>query len=64
MDNCQASVLPKLSLVIGGEHAIHHAVLNLDALVGGRVQAVYDTRFDSYDMSIYQWLLSHSLQDR
>ena len=64
LGNCQAEVLPKLSLVIGGEHAIHHAVYNLEALVGGHAQAVYDTRFDPYDISVYQWLLSHSLQDR
>jgi predicted peptidase len=64
LDNCQPQILPKLSLVIGGEHAIHHAVYNLEALVGGHAQAVYDTRFDSYDTSIYQWLLSHSLVDR
>lgn len=64
LDNCQPSVLPKFSLVRGGEHAIHHAVLNLEAMDGGSVQAVYDSRFDSYDVSIYQWLLSHSLNDR
>jgi len=63
LDNCQALPLPKLSLVIGGEHAIHHAVYNLEALVGGIAQAVYDTRFEPYDLSVYQWLLSHRLQD-
>tara|TARA_R110000737_G_scaffold57775_1_gene83224 strand:+ start:7075 stop:8349 length:1275 start_codon:yes stop_codon:yes gene_type:complete len=63
LDNCQAFPLPKLSLVIGGEHAIHHAVYNLEALVGGFAQAVYDTRFEPYDTSIYQWLLSHRLPD-
>jgi len=64
LDNCQAPVLPKLSLVLGAEHAIHHAVYNLEALVGGFAQAVYDSRYDPYDLSIYQWLLSYSLQDR
>ena len=63
LDNCQAFPLPKLSLVIGGEHAIHHAVYNLEALVGGIAQAVYDTRFEPYDLSVYQWLLSHRLQN-
>ena len=64
LDNCQPRILPKLSLVIGGEHAIHHAIYNLEALVGGFAQAVYDSRYDPYDSSVYQWLLSHSLQDR
>jgi len=64
LDNCQPGILPKLSIVIGGEHAIHHAVFNLEALVGGFAQAEYDTRFNAYDTSIYQWLLSHSLQNR
>ena len=64
LDNCQALTLPKLSLVIGAEHAIHHAVFNLEALEGGFAQAVYDPRFDTYGMSIYQWLLSHNLENR
>lgn len=64
LDNCQAPILPKLSLVLGAEHAIHHAVYNLEALVGGFAQAVYDSQYDPYDVSVYQWLLSHSLQDR
>ncbi len=64
LENCQPRVLPKLSLLLGGEHAIHHAVFNLSAMVGGSVGAKYDTRFDPYDLNIYQWLLSHSLHDR
>jgi predicted peptidase len=64
LDNCQPVELPKLSLVRGGEHAIHHAVLNLEALVGGPANAIYDPRFEQYETSIYQWLLSHNLQDR
>lgn len=64
VDNCQSLELPKLSLVIGAEHAIHHAVFNLEALEGGFAQAVYDSRFDTYDMSIYQWLLSQNLENR
>ena len=64
LDNCEPSILPKLSLMIGGEHAIHHAVYTLEAMDGGPGQAVYDDQFESYDVSVYQWLLSHSLQDR
>lgn len=64
LDNCQPGILPKLSLVIGGEHAIHHAVFNLEALVGGFAEAVYDARFEPYETSVYQWLLSHSLENR
>ena len=64
LNNCQPEVLPKLSIVVGAEHAIHHAVFNLEALVGGFSQAVYDNRFDDYDMSIYQWLLTHNVENR
>ena len=64
LDNCQAPILPKLSLWIGGEHAIHQAVYDLEALVGGAAQAVYDEQYDPYDLSVYQWLLSHSLDNR
>lgn len=64
IDNCQPTVLPKLSILIGGEHAIHHAFFDLSALVGGSADPVYDSRFDPYDESIYEWLLSHSLLDR
>ncbi len=64
LNSCQPEVLPKLSIVVGAEHAIHHAVFNLEALVGGFSQAVYDNRFDDYDMSIYQWLLTHNVENR
>jgi hypothetical protein len=36
----------------------------LEALESGFAQAVYDSRFDTYDMSIYQWLLSQNLENR
>jgi len=64
VDNCQPRVLPKLSLLLRGEHAIHHAVFDLSAMVGGSMGARYSALFDPYDESIYQWLLSHSLNDR
>lgn len=64
IDNCQPNVLPKLSLVVGGKHAIHQSVYDLSAMTGGSENAQYDTRFSPYDLSIYQWLLSHSLADR
>ena len=64
LDNCQPRVLPKLSLLLRGEHAIHHAVFDLSAMVGGSIDAKYSALYDPYDLSIYQWLLSHSLLDR
>jgi predicted esterase len=64
IDNCQPNVLPKISLIVGGEHAIHQSVYDLSALVGGDAEAQYDPRFSPYDLSIYQWLLSHSLDNR
>lgn len=64
LDNCQPRVLPKLSLLLRGEHAIHHAIFDLSAMVDGSIDAKYSAQFDPYDLNIYQWLLSHSLQDR
>ena len=66
-DLCQSRVPPKLSLLTGARHHIHHAVFDLSALAGGMIDGVeieYDPRFQPYDESIYQWLLSHSLEDR
>lgn len=64
LDKCQPRVLPRSTLILGGEHATHHAIFNLSAMVGGSMGAEYDTRFEPYDISIYQWLLSHSLDDK
>lgn len=64
LDYCQPPIPPRMSLIMGAEHAIHHAVYNLEALVGGFAQAVYDPAYYPYDENVYQWLLSHSLEDR
>ena len=64
VDTCQPRVIPKLSLIKDARHHVHHAILDLSVLVGGSIEVEYDPRYDPYDTSIYQWLLSHSLEDR
>ncbi len=64
VDQCQPRVLPKLSLLKDARHHIHHAVLDLSALEGSELNVEYDPRYDAYDTNIYEWLLSHSLEDR
>ena len=64
VDTCQPRVIPKLSLITNGLHHIHHAIFDLSMLEGGSLNAGFDPRYDVYDESIYQWLLSHSLADR
>jgi predicted esterase len=64
LDNCQPGILPKVSLISRGEHAIHQSVFDLSALAGGSADAQYDTRFSLYDVSVYEWLLRYSLANR
>ncbi|MEM7431644.1 MAG: alpha/beta fold hydrolase [Pseudomonadota bacterium] len=64
LGSCNPPVPPKMSLILGAEHAIHHAVFNLEAMVGGFAQAVYDEDYEPYDVSVYEWLLTYSLADR
>ena len=64
IEQCQPNIQPRTTLIEDAGHFIHHSVSNLSAMVGGDMNAVYDQRFESYDISIYEWLLSHSLQDR
>jgi predicted esterase len=64
LDNCQPILIPKVSLLLDGKHDIHHSIFDLSALDGGSENAEYDSRYSSYDSSVYQWLLSHSTTDR
>ncbi len=67
LDKCSARVLPKLSLLMNARHHMHHVIFDLSAIAGGSIDGItveYDPRFDAYDLDIYQWLLSHSLEDR
>ncbi|MFD2167677.1 immunoglobulin-like domain-containing protein [Thalassotalea euphylliae] len=64
VDTCQPRVIPKLSLVTKARHHIHHAVYDLTLMSGGSLEAEYDPRYDPYDQSVFEWMLSHSLDDR
>ena len=60
IENCQPTVLPKLSLIDGAGHELHHSIFDLSGMAGGAQGYVFDTRYDEYDQNIYDWLLSHS----
>lgn len=62
--NCQPKILPRLSILQERNHLIHHAVFNLSAMKGGSLGVVSDPSFDAYDQSIFDWLLSHDLDQR
>ena len=57
---CNPIFPPRLSLLEEFGHGIHHYIYNLTAMDGGELEGIYDSRFNSYDQSIYDWLLSHS----
>ena len=59
LDECQPPVLPKLSIAIGASHNLHDSIFDLTGLVNSENGHEYDFRFDEYDQSIYQWLLSY-----
>ncbi|MFT5674493.1 MAG: hypothetical protein ACI808_000412 [Paraglaciecola sp.] len=62
--NCQSMVLPRLTIFQGLDHVIHHSVFNLTAMQGGTFGAISDPDYDSYDQSIFDWLLSFDLDER
>jgi surface protein with Ig-like domain/phospholipase/carboxylesterase len=67
LDKCSARVLPKLSLLMNARHHMHHVIFDLSALAGSVIDDItveYDPRYDPYEPDIYEWLLSHSLEDR
>jgi hypothetical protein len=62
--NCQPTIQPRLSILQERNHLIHHAVFNLSAMEGASLGVESDPSFDSYDQSIFEWLLSHDLDER
>ncbi|WP_448211681.1 alpha/beta fold hydrolase [Colwellia sp. MEBiC06753] len=58
IEHCQPTVLPKLSLVVGQGHDIANQIFDLSAMNNGDAGFSYDDRYNSYDISIYQWLLN------
>ncbi|NMP31621.1 DUF5011 domain-containing protein [Thalassotalea sp. M1531] len=60
IDNCQPTTLPKLTLVEGADHNLHDSIFSLSGLAGGSSNYQFDSRYDEYSPSVYQWLLSHS----
>lgn len=67
VDRCSPRVLPKLSLLMNARHHMHHIIYDLSALDGGTIDEVtieYDPRYDAYNQDIFQWMLTHSIEDR
>ena len=63
VDNCQPTQIPKLTVVDGADHELQHSIFDLSGLVGGSQNYTYDVRYEEYDESIYQWLLSQQLPE-
>lgn len=63
-NNCVAPVPPKLTVYQNIGHFIHHDTYELRLMEGGIAGISGDPTYDLYDESIFDWLLSHSLDNR
>ena len=63
-DRCTPTIPPKLTILQEQEHAVHHGVFNLTMMEGGNLEVSSDPQYDLYDQSLFEWLLSYSLDSR
>jgi poly(3-hydroxybutyrate) depolymerase len=64
INNCTPLVPPKLTIYQEADHFSHHATWNLSAMVGGSIGWTSDPAYDLYDQTIFDWMLSQSLDNR
>jgi len=64
INGCVPPVTPKLTVYQDIGHFVHHDTYELRFLEGGIGGISGDPMYDLYDESIFEWLLSHSLDDR
>ena len=64
INNCQSLITPRLTIYEEADHFSHHATWNLSAMVGGTIGWTSDPSYDLYDQTIFDWMLSHSLDNR
>lgn len=58
-DNCQPTVLPKLTIFNGRDHNIHPFVYDLTAMQNNPNGIEANDSFDPFDVGIYQWMLQY-----
>ena len=64
INSCLPPVTPKLTVYQGIGHFIHHDTYELRLMENGSSGISGDPTFDLYDQNIFEWLLSHTLQNR
>lgn len=64
INNCLSPVPPRLTVYQEQTHFIHHATYNLTMMEGGNLGVSGDSTYDLYEQSIFDWLLSHTLDNR
>ena len=64
INNCTSLVTPRLTIYLGEDHDVHHGTWNLTMMEGGNLGVSSDPTYDRYDQSLFDWLQSHSLQNR
>ena len=64
INSCMPPVTPKLTIYQNIGHFVHHDTFELRLLEGGSSGISGNPMYDLYDQPIFEWLLSHSLDDR
>ena len=64
INDCLPPVTPKLTVYQGLGHFVHHDTFELRLMENGSLGISSDPTFDLYDQNIFEWLLSHTLQNR
>lgn len=64
INTCVPPVTPKLTIYQNVGHFVHHDTYELRLLEGGSAGISGNPMYDLYDEPIFEWLLSHSLDDR
>ena len=64
INSCLPPVTPRLTVYQGIGHFIHHDTYELRLMENGSSGISGDPTYDLYDQNIFEWLLSHTLQNR
>lgn len=64
INTCTPLVTPRLTIFLGASHNIPLGTYNLTMMETSPVGVKGDPAYDLYDITIFDWLLSHSLQNR
>jgi len=64
INNCLPAVTPKVTVYKFQDHFSHHGTYTLNWMENGVSRISGDPTYDLYDQSIFEWLLSHTLENR